>query len=55
MSSALKVAVIGTGALGGMFTGVVLGIFIIPVLFIIFQSLQERISKKKPVVPVATT
>lgn len=34
---------ISSGAIGGMFFGVVLGIFIIPVLFVIFQSLHERI------------
>ncbi|MGJ1268013.1 efflux RND transporter permease subunit [Sphingobacterium spiritivorum] len=36
---------ISIAAAGGMFSGVVLGLFIIPVLFIIFQSLQERVSK----------
>jgi hydrophobic/amphiphilic exporter-1 (mainly G- bacteria), HAE1 family len=36
---------IGTGAVGGMLTGVILGVFIVPVLFIIFQSLQERLSR----------
>ena len=35
---------IGTGAVGGMLIGTVLGVFIIPVLFVIFQTLQERIS-----------
>ena len=35
---------ISIGAAGGMVTGVILGLFIIPVLFVIFQSLQERIS-----------
>jgi hydrophobic/amphiphilic exporter-1 (mainly G- bacteria), HAE1 family len=44
--SALGNRSIGTGALGGMLTGVVLGVFIIPVLFVIFQYLQERISKR---------
>ncbi|WP_282036369.1 efflux RND transporter permease subunit [Saccharicrinis aurantiacus] len=34
---------IGTGAVGGMFIGTVLGVFVIPTLFVIFQSLQERI------------
>src|SRR5580692_407871 len=38
---------IGTGAVGGMFIGTIFGVFVIPVLFIIFQSLQERISRKK--------
>jgi HAE1 family hydrophobic/amphiphilic exporter-1 len=35
---------ISIGAAGGMITGVLLGLFIIPVLFVIFQHLQERIS-----------
>jgi len=37
---------ISIGAAGGMVSGVILGLFIIPVLFIIFQSLQEKISRK---------
>jgi len=35
---------IGAAAIGGMIFGMVLGIFIIPVLFITFQYLQELIS-----------
>src|SRR4029079_22134 len=35
---------IGWSVVGGMLTGVVLGIFIIPVLFVIFQYLQEKIT-----------
>lgn len=35
---------IGMGAVGGMLVGTVFGVFIIPVLFVIFQGLQERIS-----------
>jgi HAE1 family hydrophobic/amphiphilic exporter-1 len=35
---------IGTGAVGGMLIGTILGVFVIPILFIIFQSLQERVS-----------
>lgn len=35
---------IGAGAVGGMFVGTVFGVFVIPVLFIIFQHLQERVS-----------
>lgn len=35
---------IGTGAVGGMFIGTLLGIFAIPVLFMIFQHLQEKVS-----------
>ena len=44
--SALGNRSIGTGAVGGMLTGVILGVFIIPVLFVIFQYLQERVSGK---------
>lgn len=36
---------IGTGAVGGMVIGTLLGVFIIPILFIIFQTLQEKISR----------
>jgi hydrophobic/amphiphilic exporter-1 (mainly G- bacteria), HAE1 family len=46
-ASALGNRSIGTGALGGMLTGVLLGVFIIPVLFVIFQYLQERIGGKQ--------
>lgn len=35
---------IGAGAVGGMLTGTILGVFVIPILFIVFQSLQEKIS-----------
>lgn len=45
-SSALGNRSISTGAAGGMLTGVLLGIFVIPVLFVIFQFLQEKISGK---------
>jgi len=41
---------IGTGAVGGMLIGTLFGVFVIPVLFIIFQTLQEKISSK----PLAT-
>jgi len=40
---------IGTGAAGGMLIGTILGVFIIPILFIFFQWLQEKVSSK-PVV-----
>jgi len=43
-ASALGNRSIGTGAVGGMLTGVLLGVFIIPVLFVIFQYLQEKIT-----------
>ena len=45
--SALGNRSIGTGAMGGMLVGVVLGVFLIPVLFVVFQYLQEKLRKKK--------
>lgn len=42
--SALGNHSIGAGAVGGMLTGVILGIFVIPVLYVIFQYLAEYIS-----------
>lgn len=39
---------ISIGTAGGMLTGVVLGIFIVPVLYVIFQKLQEKINGRKP-------
>jgi hydrophobic/amphiphilic exporter-1 (mainly G- bacteria), HAE1 family len=38
---------IGTSAVGGMLFGTAFGILVIPVLFIIFQTLQEKASGKK--------
>ncbi|WP_210521311.1 efflux RND transporter permease subunit [Hymenobacter terricola] len=35
---------ISISAAGGMLSGVLLGLFIIPVLFVVFQALQEKIS-----------
>lgn len=35
---------IGTGAVGGLLVGTLLGLFIIPILYILFQWLQEKIS-----------
>ncbi|MCB0453205.1 MAG: efflux RND transporter permease subunit [Aequorivita sp.] len=37
---------IGTGAAGGMLIGTLLGVFVIPILFMLFQWLQEKISGK---------
>jgi HAE1 family hydrophobic/amphiphilic exporter-1 len=42
--SALGNHSISIGAAGGMITGVLLGLFIIPVLFITFQYLQEKVT-----------
>lgn len=36
---------IGVGAVGGMFIGTIIGILVIPAMFVIFQSLHERIKK----------
>jgi HAE1 family hydrophobic/amphiphilic exporter-1 len=38
---------IGTGAIGGMLFGTLLGVFVIPVLFVIFQTMQEKFSGTK--------
>jgi HAE1 family hydrophobic/amphiphilic exporter-1 len=38
---------ISIAAAGGMFFGVMLGLSFIPVFFVVFQTLQERISRKK--------
>jgi HAE1 family hydrophobic/amphiphilic exporter-1 len=40
---------ISIGTAGGMLSGVILGVFIIPVLFVVFQFLQEKVTGKKPV------
>jgi HAE1 family hydrophobic/amphiphilic exporter-1 len=38
---------IGTSAVGGMLIGTVFGIFVIPGLFVVFQTLHEKVSSKK--------
>ncbi|HLR00476.1 MAG TPA: efflux RND transporter permease subunit [Sphingobacterium sp.] len=42
---------VGTGAIGGMLLGTLLGVFVVPVLFIIFQSLQENFNAKGKPIP----
>lgn len=37
---------IGTGAAGGMLIGTMVGVLVIPVLFVIFQSIQEKVGHK---------
>ncbi len=37
---------IGTGAVGGLLIGTILGVFIIPILYIFFEYLQEKVSGK---------
>ena len=38
---------ISIGAIGGMLSGVILGLIFIPVLYTLFQSLHEKIAGKK--------
>lgn len=38
---------IGSGAVGGLLIGTIIGVFIIPIFFIVFQSLQERLTGNK--------
>jgi HAE1 family hydrophobic/amphiphilic exporter-1 len=45
-ASALGDKSIGAGAIGGMLFGVIIGVFVIPVLYIIFQSIQEKIKPR---------
>lgn len=44
---------IGMAAAGGMITGTVIGIFLVPGLFVIFQSISERFSSRRLVVAIA--
>lgn len=41
---------IGTAAVGGLLVGTILGVFVVPILFILFQWLQEKISGKPKVI-----
>ncbi|ACT96727.1 efflux RND transporter permease subunit [Dyadobacter fermentans] len=43
-AGALSNRSIGTAAVGGMLVGTLFGVFVIPVLFVLFQTLHERIS-----------
>jgi HAE1 family hydrophobic/amphiphilic exporter-1 len=38
---------LGAAAVGGMLIGTILQLFVVPTLFVIFQSLQEKISPLK--------
>ncbi|MDJ1493112.1 efflux RND transporter permease subunit [Cytophagaceae bacterium DM2B3-1] len=42
---------ISTGAAVGMLSGVVLGVFVIPLLYMIFQFIQEKVSRKTKAIP----
>lgn len=46
-SSAVGNKSISIGAIGGMLSGVILGVVFIPALYIVFQTLHEKISGKK--------
>ena len=46
---------IGWSVIGGMLTGVLLGVFIIPVLFVIFQYLQEKITVQPTIAQAPVT
>jgi hydrophobe/amphiphile efflux-1 (HAE1) family protein len=54
-ASALGNHSIGISAIGGMLTGVILGVFIIPVLFVVFQYLQEKVKGQPIQADVSTT
>lgn len=47
-AGALSNQSIGTAAVGGMLIGTLFGVFVIPVLFILFQALHEKISGVHP-------
>ena len=34
---------LGTGAIGGMFIGMICQIFIVPALFVVFEHIQEKV------------
>ncbi|WP_163326138.1 efflux RND transporter permease subunit [Draconibacterium mangrovi] len=38
---------IGTGAVGGLFIGTMIGILVIPAMFVVFQILEEKVKKPK--------
>ncbi|MGL4584877.1 MAG: efflux RND transporter permease subunit, partial [Flavobacterium sp.] len=42
---------ISIGTAGGMIMGVILGVFVIPFLYVFFQYLQEKVSGKAPEQP----
>ncbi len=41
---------IGAGAVGGLLVGTVLGVFVVPILYILFEWLQEKVSGKSKVI-----
>lgn len=45
---------LGVGTIGGMFVGTVALVFIVPVLFVVLQSVQERLLPRRAQVPVGS-
>ena len=39
---------LGVGAIGGMLIGTIALLFVVPVLFVVFQSIEERVFKRRP-------
>jgi len=46
-AGALSNKSIGTAAVGGMLIGTLIGVLVIPSLFVLFQGLQEKLSGQK--------
>jgi hypothetical protein len=44
---------VGTAVFGGMLAGSMLGIFLIPVLYVVFQALREKLKGASPAAGVA--
>jgi len=47
-ASMLSRRAVGTGVAGGMLAAALVGIFVIPALYVVFQSLRERIKRRSP-------
>ena len=44
---------VGTAVFGGMLASALLGIFLIPPLYVVFQRIRERVKREKPAAPKA--
>jgi multidrug efflux pump subunit AcrB len=53
-ASMLSRRAVGTGVAGGMLAAALVGIFVVPALYVLFQSLRERV-KGRPAAPPAGT
>jgi multidrug efflux pump subunit AcrB len=42
---------VGTPVFGGMLTASLIGIFLIPMLYVVFQWLREKVSRRAPAAP----